>query len=665
MREERFDPPLALAADARKTELKVPVSAASLSAVAQGCWIETRQVDVSPNDVVLRAWPLATLSAAYERIKPEPSAVRVAFVDTAAGENERLQELTCTRDGAVATCELPAGRTMHVRVEWAGFAPVYAKNVAAREGAVVDLGAADLAPAYNVSGRVAARDGTAIAGALVRLLPSTAGEMTKAERVLRTIEAGSDTKGNYRLSGVAPGLYRLVSQVARRADAVIDPLRVTDRDLAAPPLVHTPRARLEIVLSPPVAPDGTPWKVEVSRRGTRQFERLVVASATVPVSGSWRSEPLENADYTVTISNRAGSEVARQERSIDGEDELLLITVAGISVSGRILAGDDGVVGDVAFSAPSGQTIRVKTAKDGSFGALFPHPGSWRVEVVIPPSSMYLRLPAVEIRENHQESLEIRLPAGRIEGTVVDSRGKPAVVGVSVTRDRRSLATGVTSDDGTFVIEHVPEGKCTLSVTSNEWFVPPVEVTVTEEEPAKVHLVLQPSPTLKGVVTGPSGRPLSGAVVRVVELDTTRREDKIADAEGRFAVKLRTMGMIDVIVLAPPAPVLARRFAPPQWHDQLVSLTVPATSATLRLLLLQSPPWPILTSADGAARPLGLFLMPRFGSSAVMQEFIDGAVQFTIEPGAYTLCLASDCRRMVLHPGSVETITFIPRPEKP
>ena len=211
----------------------------------------------------------------------------------------------------------------------------------------------------------------------------------------------------------------------------------------------------------------------------------------------------------------------------------------------------------------------------------------------------------------------------------------------------------------------IPEGRYVVEAQSPAGFAEPVEVEVGEDEPARVRLVLQPRPRLNGVVTGPSGRPLGGAVVRVSDPVSTRYEDTVADAEGRFAMNVWTAGPIDVIVLAPPAPVIARRLSPPQWQDQLVAIAIPSVSATLRLVIARTPPWPILRSSDGAARSLGLFLMPRFGSTKVLQELVDGAIQFLVEPGSYTACLGDNCQPFVLHPGSVATLDFVTVKEKP
>lgn len=663
-REERFDPPLAISAG---KEVKPPALTRAVSALARGCWVETRQFDPAASKIVVGAWPLATLAFSHERIKPEPSAVKAAFVDVSAGESDTLQELGCSREGPTARCDLPAGRAMHVRVEWDGYAPIYAKNVSATEGGFVDLGPSNLVPAYKVIGRVIARDGTPIAGANVRLLPAAAGEMTRSERRLRTAAAVSDAKGNYTISGVATGAYRLVSEAAGHAEAVLDPVRIADRNVHPAPLVHSARARLEIVLTPPVAPDARPWRLQIARRGTRQFERHVVVDTSLSINGSWKSEPLENAEYAVTISDAAGSEVATREIVMDGRDELMLITIAGIPVHGRLLSGDEGVAAELTFSYQSGQTVRATAGADGAFSAFFPKAESCRADVVVPPNRIRVRLPDVEIRAEGQEALELRLPAGGIEGVVVDWKGKAAVAGVTAYRngERRSAASGPSASDGSFAMRYIPEGTYIVEAQNRGGFAEPVEIDVSSEKPAKVRLVLQPRPALNGVVTGPSGRPLSGAVIRVFDPASTRYEDTVADAEGRFAMNVWTAGPIDVIVLAPPAPVIARRLSPPQWQDQLVAIAIPSASATLRLAIARMPPWPILTSSDGAARSLGLYLMPRFGSPKVIQELVDGAIQFVLEPGSYTACLGEDCRPFVLHTGSVATLDFIAAREKP
>lgn len=663
-REERFDPPLAITSASVTRKLSVPASTVSISGVAKGCWLETTLYRAETAPAVIEVWPHAMLSARFEGVKSIPSTVRVVFVDVTAGENDDLQEIDCSTEELVARCNLPALRSMHLRLESDGFAPVYVKNVMIKEGETEQVGPAQLVPAYRVDGRVISRDGRPIRDAQVRLLPATAGGLSASERLLRSRFASTDAKGYFRIQSVEPGPYRLVSRATGLGDAVLDPVRIADRDIQAPPLVHSALSRIEVLLAPAVAPDSAPWHIRLTRSGTRQDERVLVAEGTVSPAGIWSSLPLPDGEYTVSVLDRFRSQMATQTVVLEGRDERAVVTISGIPVRGKLLSGEEGVAGMLTFTMPSGLRVRTETDQSGVFGCMFPAAGSWSVSVTTPlESSSTISLPKVDIDADSTGELELRLPAGRIHGTVVSQQGNPAEAAITARQDGRIVAQTWSAADGKFTLEHLSEVAHTVEAEGENGFAPAAPADLSEKSTIEVELKLR-TLQMKGAVLAASGRPLSGAVVRLFDEATGEFEDTIADAEGLFSISARTAGAIDVIVIAPPAPIVARRMAPAQWQGQFVTIAVPAQGAYLRLVTLRTPPWPVLTPAGGVPLSLGLYVMPRFGSPT-MREFVNGALQFFIEPGSYTLCNGSDCRPFQLQPGNEVTITFLPVLERP
>jgi len=666
-REQRFDPPLVITNAPVTKQLDISTSTVSISGVAKGCWLDTAQYRAASAPTVIQAWPLAILAARFEGVKSIPSVVRAAFVDVTADENDDLQQIECSSEDLVVRCNLPALRPMHLRLESDGFAPVYVKNVIIKEGETAQVGPAQLMPAYRVDGRVISSDGRPIRDAHVRLLPATAGEMSASERLLSSRFSLSDAKGYFRIQSVEPGEYRLVSKVTGLGDAVINPLRVADRDVRAAPLVHSDLFRIEVLMSPPVAPDSGLWRIRLTRSGARQNESVMVAEGTASPAGFWSSVPLSNGEYSVAILDPFLSQVARQEVVLNGRDERVVLTVSGISVRGTLLSGEEGIAGKLTFTMPSsGLRVQTETDKGGVFGCMFPSAGSWRVSVTTPPeSSSTIRLPEVGIDADFTGELQLRLPAGRIEGVVLSQQGKPAEAVVSARHDRMIVAQTSSGADGKFALDHLAEAAHTVEAEAENGFAPPVAVDLSKETPAEVELKLR-TLQMKGVILASSGRPLSGAVVRTFDEVTHEFEDTIADAEGLFSISARTAGAITVIVIAPPAPIVARRMTPTQWQGQFVTIAVPSQGAFLRLVTLRTPPWPVLTPAGGGVPlPLSLFVMPQFGSPT-MREVVNGALQFFIEPGSYTLCNGSDCRPVQLQqPGSEVTIRFLPTQDRP
>jgi Carboxypeptidase regulatory-like domain len=658
-REERFDPPLAITSASVNRKFSIPASTVSISGLAKGCWLETTPYRVKTTPTVIEVWPRAMLSARFESVKSIPSAIRAAFVDVTAGENDELQEIECSTEELVARCNLPALRPIHLRLECNGFAPVYVKNVIVKEGETEQVGPAPLVPAYRVDGRVISRDGRPLRDAHVRLFPATAGEMSASERLLRTRFALTDAKGYFRIQSVEPGSYRLVSRVAGLGDAVLDPVRIADRDIQTAPVVHSGLSHIEVLLSPRVAPDSAPWHIRLTRSGTRQDESVLVAEGTVSPAGLWSSVPLSDGEYTVSVLDRFRSQMARQTVVLEGRDERAVLTISGIPVRGKLMSGEEGVAGKLTFTMPSGLRVRTETDQGGVFGCMFPAAGSWRVSVTAPPeSSSTINLPEVDIDVDSTDELQLRLPAGRIHGVVVNQQGHPVEAAITARQDGRIVAQTWSAADGKFTLDHLAEAVHTVEAEGENGFAPATSADLSEKSTIEVELKLR-TLQMKGVVVASSGRPLSGAVVRLFDEVTGEFEDTIADSEGLFAIPARTAGVIDVIVIAPPAPIVARRLSPAQWQGQSVTIAVPAQGAVLRLVTLRTPPWPVLTPVGGVSLSLGLFVMPRFGSPT-MREFVNGAFQFFIEPGSYTLCNGSDCRPFQLQPGNEITIPFLP-----
>jgi hypothetical protein len=94
-----------------------------------------------------------------------------------------------------------------------------------------------------------------------------------------------------------------------------------------------------------------------------------------------------------------------------------------------------------------------------------------------------------------------------------------------------------------------------------------------------------------------------------------------------------------VIVLAPPHLIAFRRIA--LGAKRSVSappIVLAATGATLRVSPAGNiPPWPTLAVAQGRSYSLNLLLGPRFGVPG-WRELVNGAFQFSVEPGAYVIC---------------------------
>ncbi len=661
---DRLDPPISMDGPETSLTVTIPETTDTIGIESRECWVDPGKLVRDSSHLVLRSWPRGTLKVRLGSRGLDDEQATAGFVDSKADEDAAVQEVSCTVEKHVAACEIPAGRLIHLRFEREGFAPIYLLNVAVSEGEPLALDPPTWIPAYSVAGRVTERAGQSVEGAEVQLIPITAMELPRSQRLLRTRTAKSDVHGRYRIDGVEPGSYRLVSHVKEEADAEVPRLEVVDRDVHAPPLIHSPPSWIEVHLDPPVAWDALPWRLQVTRPGTRSHEVVVVADDLASPGGYWKSDALSNGTYEVVVISGVDSEVARQKVQLDGNVGRVSIRISGIPVRGRLLAGDEGVPGTLAFSAPSGSRVQAESDEAGHFEARFPTPGSW--QVMVTPSvdaAAQLRLDPVEIRENMGE-LKILLPRGRIEGRVVSPEGDPAAAIITVRRAGRVVAQGKSGDDGQFSVDHLPEELQTVEAEGEAGRSRAEPADLSKQTRIEVELKLEESSRLKGLVVGPAGYPISGAIVRAFDDQTGRFNDTIADAEGLFEMDMHTDGVIDLIVLAPPHPVAVRRLAPSEWKRRLVNISMSSLGASLRVVLTRVPPWPVLMRAGGPALSLRLLLMPRFGQGTPA-EFIDGAFQYFIEPGSYRICLEDECRELTLPPGVTMTVDYVSEEDSP
>ncbi|MGA7615580.1 MAG: carboxypeptidase-like regulatory domain-containing protein [Thermoanaerobaculia bacterium] len=642
----------------------IPASADRAGADSADCWVD--EIDVRGRDarIVLNVWPLGFVTQERPDTKPVPATLGLSFVDEPSSDTSILETAPCTVQGATGRCRIPASRRIDLRLEWGGLVPSYAKNIALREGETLDLSPAPSASARVVDGDVVTRKGSPLVTALVRLVPATAAEMTRSDRLLRTREARTDLHGRYRIEGVEPGTYRLESRMEGLPDAVRDSIVVASRDVHAGSLVHSPPGTVEVQIDPPMAASGTPWTVRIIGEGRRAHEIVVVASGVASPAGFWESDLIPAGSYGVVVMNELHSEVANRQVEVNDGQTRVSFTIAGIAVRGTLVSGDDPVSGSLVFADRKGTRVRAVTDAEGRFEVMFPSKGSWDVTVTVPPSSRdELRLAPVTI-DDDTEKLDLVLPAGRIRGTVRNLDGERAEAFVRVRRKGRVVAETRTGDDGTFLFAHLDEKSFMVEADGSSSAARPIAVDLSSSPHEKeIELTLQPLRVARGVILGAAGRPLSGAIVRVVDEASGVFDDTIADAEGLFSVELKSDAAIDIVVIAPPAPVIARRFARTEWQGPFLTIAVPSESATLRIVVMRVPPWPILASGSFSIS-LQMFLMPSFGAAA-MREFVDGAFQFAIEPGMYRVCRSGDCRNVTLPSGAIATVDYVSEAETP
>jgi protocatechuate 3,4-dioxygenase beta subunit len=249
--------------------------------------------------------------------------------------------------------------------------------------------------------------------------------------------------------------------------------------------------------------------------------------------------------------------------------DLVDTTSSGCRVTGLVHDSGrpvtEGMLQALGFEGGGALGIDMKMARlsgDGRFEFPGLAPGRWQLtllETVGPDVRMELDVP-----DQPEYRVDLSLPDGGLEGSVIDGATGEAVAGADVTvrptnapkiKGLLSLAIGgeagasraQTNDQGSFQFGRLCEAEYEVSVrpprskdSGKKWAPPePVVVRVREGRVERgCVLRLSPPLTLSGFVRGSSGEPLEGARVLLRRQDRVegRPERTRSDANGRFEI---------------------------------------------------------------------------------------------------------------------------------
>jgi protocatechuate 3,4-dioxygenase beta subunit len=296
-----------------------------------------------------------------------------------------------------------------------------------------------------------------------------------------------------------------------------------------------------------------------SRGGPAGMRRMVI------MDGDSEDDSVRTAsDGSFTIRLKEGSYdvgfrregyAARSVRALQVGDNMKPLEVTldpGVEITGRVTRGGRPIesvsVNALSEDGPHSTT----TDSDGHFVIADLTPGTTMVNFTRPEEFIQqmrsLTAPARDV------SIEIP-PGGRISGRVVDkSTHKPITAfqaGVSGTRSGGGMVFAMppqmrsfTSEDGSFALDNVPTGQIEVLASAPGYITAKAGGVVVEEGKAveNLELALETGVRLFGRVTGPTGEPLSGAVVRprrergMVMVMTGPENVATTDANGEYSI---------------------------------------------------------------------------------------------------------------------------------
>lgn len=369
---------------------------------------------------------------------------------------------------------------------------------------------ATLRAGRTVRGTVTTSSGAPIRGATVRAVSA-------AQSSGRSF-AESDANGQFTIEGLADGRYSFIAShadyvMAEESDVDISTVQtvnlvmgqggtITGRILGADPQTYssiTVMARSGgSYATSSVSPDGafrvegvTPGTVNVSARMSQMFENRTTPSVSVEVtSGSQSSVDLE---FT-----------------------------GGASVSGTVTRFGEPLRSGIVRFTPRDRSNAGSMSNldnEGRYTIDGLSPGSYDVTVIdLQTFSPFSK--TVDIRSDN-ETVDIDIRGGRIEGLVTDATSSQPIDGASIVLERTDAEQGgrfsrlgaTTGSTGEFVIEPVPEGSYRLRVERAGFGHATRDVFVTEGREESVELALQPNEGIAlRVVDSRDGRALTADV---------------------------------------------------------------------------------------------------------------------------------------------------------
>ena len=283
--------------------------------------------------------------------------------------------------------------------------------------------------------------------------------------------------------------------------------------------------------------DGTALSgVSVSARqaeaGTRGMQRIMIGGFGNPDDESVRTA--SDGTFSLRVTEGTYDFVLRREgfstKTVRGKSIAASATNTveasldpSVEITGRVTRGGNGVEGVMIMGFLESDPVSAVSGPDGSFVLSGLTPGPVRVNLRKEDEMVgEMRMLTAPGRD-----VAIELPAGsRVTGRVIDKNTRKPVtsfqIGISQSRGGGGmmimappLLRSVTSEDGSFVLEHVTAGAMNLVAEAPGYSSSRMNLNVEEGKGIEgIEVALDTGVKLIGKVTGPDGSALADAMVR-------------------------------------------------------------------------------------------------------------------------------------------------------
>lgn len=621
-----------------------PGARVSATLVSSNCWAAPSTWSALPETIEMVTWPAARLTGTIAGVVS--GRMQTTFRSTSSLKPSIDATVPCTIADGRWSCPAPAV-PLDVRLQVDGFAPVYLWDVpvAAEQHVAFRRGA-------SISGWVEGTEGP-VADARVEIVTPRAS--APRDTPASNLTAVTNQRGFFQVVGLQPGLrHTLRARKDGFSESIVEDVTVDEEreHLLRSPVRLEALASLLIAITPPVGPDGKPWRVRLSRATPQSPAYAIVTAEPATLGGFWSKDDLHAGTYAVSILDSRDSVFERRDVEVKTGFDFLTFTISRVAVRGVLRAGDDPLAARLSFTR-SGRRVNMTSDAEGSFRGMLPEAGEWKVEITPAAAfSVVTRSVDVVARDSGAGAeIEIELPGGRIEGIVVDESGRPMTASVDVRRER-TIAYAETNAEGRFTLVGLePQSVVVEAVTTSGESAAAPHDTGSR---TPLRLVIERGKRIEIRLVTPSGAPVPGAIVRQIIPPSRRRKETVTGPDGKFTVTMtKAAPVTDLVIFAAGFPLRMLSLTTENAPSRIV---VGGPASRLTVYVRRTPPWPKIRREDGSFFSL-VELMFQGNPAGPPHGMIPGGFQAELEPGRYTVCpearATEHCEARTLQPGAV------------
>lgn len=467
------------------------------------------------------------------------------FIDHSS---ERVPDITTKTDkeGRYELLNAPVFDSYSLVVTHSKFSRSERSQVAVREGKITDEPNIVLGPGVGLSGRVTDRGGNNVPGALVRVSFTPLASLLGNEA--DSIETKSDGEGLYAFSNLAAGNYSMTVMADGYGRIDVQSINVDGKEAVTKDIVldvaHMIAGSVRTIEGAPLA------DVEVKAYSMDSRTNQSWSQVRSDEKGEFIVQDVPEGRYLIQ-AQLAGYEMAINNLRVETGDMAVQVQMRALPrVRGQVLSAATGqpissFVAQLRQPVPGAETsttavpssrVTVTASPDGRFELGAPAAGEYRVHVKAEGHADTLSARFVVSPGSDVNNIVVRaIQGGKLRGRVLDGAGKP-VAGARVSSHHRDWsddlftaslgelspwlateASTVTDAEGRFALSNLMPESYQLLVKHPE-YASAVQTDLLVSDGGETiarDIVLPTGSTVAGIVYGPNGRPLPGAVVHL------------------------------------------------------------------------------------------------------------------------------------------------------